>query len=412
MIAVIGHKNVLPSSEEVSIRVSGSKSESNRLLILQALFGTISLENVSNSNDTKQIENALSSQGNIIDIHHAGTAMRFLTAYFAASEGVDLVITGSQRMQERPIKILVEALQELGADICYEGEFGYPPIRIQGKKLILNEVYLMANVSSQYITALMLIAGYLEKGLTIHLQGEITSRSYIEMSQSLLERVGISTRFVGNRIDIEPIRNLTEKTLIVESDWSSASYYYSLVALSEKSSIHLSSYSLDSLQGDSELAEIYKEFGVQTKFHSEKKSMVLSKVSHAELGHIELNLVNTPDIAQTIAVTCFGLGRTCKLHGLHTLKIKETDRLIALKTELEKLGAQVEITKDSLELLPSNDIIPNRCIETYQDHRMAMAFAPLALKTTMTINNAEVVEKSYPDFWRDLQKAGVSVDLQ
>ena len=381
-----------------NIAISGSKSESNRLLILQKSFPNLKLENLSDSDDTKHLQEALASQGNTIDIGHAGTAMRFLTAYFSATPGRELTLTGSHRMQNRPIKILVEAMKSLGADIEYLGKEGYPPLKIKGKKLTKNKVSIQGNVSSQYISALLLISASLENGLEIELLGKVTSVPYIKMTLSLLQSMEIETNWTDNFISIQAKNQTKEKTHKVESDWSSASYFYSLVALSEKGKITLSSYKKDSLQGDSSLIEIYKHFGVITKF--EKRLIQLTKENIA-LKPMTMNLVDSPDLAQTIAVTCFGLGITCDLTGLHTLKIKETDRLVALKIELEKLGANIEITNNSLHLKPSNKINKNITIDTYQDHRMAMAFAPLVLKVPISINEAEVVTKSFTSFWKD-----------
>lgn len=395
-------------AKQSSVQITGSKSESNRLLLLQALYPTISLGNVSNSDDSVLMTNALSSQSDVVDIHHAGTAMRFLTAYFSIQEGREVTLTGSKRMKERPIQILVEALQELGAEIKYLENAGYPPIKITGKKLTNSKVSLQANVSSQYISALLLIASKLENGIELHLVGEITSIPYIKMTLSLLDEIGVESSFVGNTITIKPkTTSIQPTTLTVESDWSSASYYYSIAALSQVGTeITLSSYKKNSLQGDSVLAEIYKHFGVQTSFKN--NTVVLEKIS-TELKPFTYNLTNAPDIAQTIAVTCFALGMACDLTGLHTLKIKETDRLVALKTEIEKLGGVVNITDKSLHLSASNTIKKFVPITTYNDHRMAMAFAPLALKTPIVIQDAEVVSKSYPTFWDDLESIGFKI---
>ncbi|MFV9552176.1 3-phosphoshikimate 1-carboxyvinyltransferase [Algibacter sp. PT7-4] len=395
-------------AKQSSVQITGSKSESNRLLLLQALYPEFKLENVSNSDDSNLMTNALSSQLEIVDIHHAGTAMRFLTAYFSIQEGRETILTGSKRMKERPIQILVEALQELGAEISYVEKEGYPPIKIKGKKLIKNKVSLKANVSSQYISALLLIASKLENGLELTLEGEITSIPYINMTLSLLDEIGVETSFNNNVITVKPnTKTLNAKTLTVESDWSSASYYFSIVALSDVGTeITLSSYKENSLQGDSSLVEIYKHFGVSAVFN--KNTLTLKK-EPSKLAPLTLDLKNAPDIAQTIAVTCFALGIPCDLIGLHTLKIKETDRLVALKTEIEKLGGQVKITDKSLHLSASSGIKSMVSIATYNDHRMAMAFAPLALKTAITIEEAMVVSKSYPTFWNDLESIGFQI---
>ncbi|MFD2908186.1 3-phosphoshikimate 1-carboxyvinyltransferase [Flavobacterium ardleyense] len=395
------------SKKRSAIKITGSKSETNRLLLLKALYPQIKIENNSNSDDSEAMTKALSqtSQSTIIDIHHAGTAMRFLTAFFSMQEGKEVVLTGSSRMKERPIKILVEALQQLGAEITYKENEGFPPIRIKGQKITKNKVILKADVSSQYISALLLIAPKLQNGLELTLEGEITSVPYIKMTLALLNEIGVKTSFSDNKIIVYPAENVLSNSITIESDWSSASYWYSIIALSEiGTEITLSSYKQNSLQGDSALAEIYSNFGVKTIFKD--CELFLHKAENFKPETLSLKLNNCPDIAQTIAVTCFGLGIACDLSGLHTLKIKETDRLEALKIELTKLGAEILVTNDSLHLKASSEIIENVSISTYQDHRMAMAFAPLALKTSIIIENAEVVSKSYPTFWDDLKQIG------
>lgn len=392
-----------------AIEITGSKSESNRLLLLQALYPNIEIENLSNSDDSVVMSQALSATSNVIDIHHAGTAMRFLTAYFATQDGREVVLTGSDRMKERPIKILVDALKSLGADIEYLEAEGFPPLKIKGKNLTKNKVTLKANVSSQYISALLLIAPKLTNGLELTLEGEITSVPYINMTLSLLNEVGIKTSFKNQLIKVNQQSESSNQQLIVESDWSSASYFYSIVALSKVGTeITLSSYKQNSLQGDSMLEEIYQQFGVKTTFHN--NSICLQKLENVDQQSlVKLNLSNSPDIAQTIAVTCLGLGLECFLTGLHTLKIKETDRLLALKTEIEKLGGQVSVTEDSLQLKVSKSIKNLVSIDTYNDHRMALAFAPIALRNSIIINDAEVVSKSYPSFWEDLKTIGFEI---
>lgn len=402
--------------EKAIIEVTGSKSETNRLLLLQALYPNLNIENTSNSDDSEAMLRALQNSqlptpnSQVVDVHHAGTAMRFLTAFFAIQEGKEVVLTGSSRMKERPIKILVEALNQLGAEITYEENEGFPPIRIKGKKLTENKVSLPANVSSQYISALLLIAPKLENGLELTLEGEITSIPYIRMTLSLLEEIGIETSFENNTIKVTHHPSpIIQQPITIESDWSSASYWYSLIALSEiGTQISLSSYKKNSLQGDSVLVDIYKNFGVETTFN-EDNSITIFKTKNCQLSIVSYQLNNSPDIAQTIAVTCFGLGISCDLVGLHTLKIKETDRLEALKIELSKLGAEISVTDESLHLKPSTTISKNIAIKTYQDHRMAMAFAPLALQVPIKINDAEVVSKSYPHFWNDLKRFGLTI---
>ncbi|EAR00814.1 3-phosphoshikimate 1-carboxyvinyltransferase [Maribacter sp. HTCC2170] len=388
-----------------SVQITGSKSESNRSLLLQALYPNISIENLSNSDDAEVMQKGLAISNGEVDIHHAGTAMRFLTGYFASQPDKEVVLTGSQRMTERPVKVLVDALKNLGADIEYVNNEGYPPIKIKGKKIQKHQVSLPANISSQYISSLLLIAPSLENGLELNLVGEITSVPYIKMTLGLLNQIGVETSFSDNIIKVLPKNNVGRTELVVESDWSSASYFYSIVALSKVGSeIKLGSYKRDSLQGDSVLANIYESFGVDTTFVNNE--IVLTKTQDCSLDLIECDLANAPDIAQTIAVTCLGLGIGCELRGLHTLKIKETDRLVAMHDELTKFGADVVVTNETLTLKKSNSIKSGVSVDTYNDHRMAMAFGPLALKTSFNINDAEVVSKSYPDFWKDLETLG------
>ena len=386
-----------------SFNISGSKSESNRLLILKYLLKNIEIKNLSDSDDTISLQNALNSPSESVDIHHAGTAMRFLTAYFSIQVNKNYKIFGSRRMHERPIKILVDALNDLGADIKYLSKKGFPPLKISGKELNKDQVCLDANISSQYITALILIAPAMKNGLVMNLVGNITSRPYIEMSLSILKRIGVQTSFLNNTIKIKPFKNNKKIVQTVESDWSSLSYFYSIVALSKEANLKISSFLSNSLQGDKELVSIYKKLGVQTIF--DNGIVKLKKDQKINLPKkIVLTLNDTPDLAQTIAVTCFGLGLPCDLFGLHTLKIKETDRLLALKTELEKLGANVEITNESLHLKKRKKFNSNIEVNTYDDHRMAMAFAPLAIIKPIIINDPKVISKSFPSFWNILSE--------
>lgn len=409
------HSNLRTGKE---IAITGSKSETNRLLLLQALYPHLQLENTSNSDDSEVMMQALEkskkSHSNpvLIDVHHAGTAMRFLTAYFAIQEGKEVLLTGSSRMQERPIHVLVEALNQLGAAITYEKNQGFPPLRIQGKKLLHSQVILPAHISSQYISALLLIAPSLKNGFQLTLEGEITSVPYIQMTLALLNHIGVTTSFEGNHIAVAPFEvqsaMATSQSITVESDWSSASYWYSIIALAEVGAqVTLTSYQAESLQGDQILVSLYEHLGVTTTFLPDFR-LQLTKVSPPTTSHFEAHLMGAPDIAQTLAVSCFGLGISCALTGLHTLKIKETDRLAALQQEISKLGGQIQTTADSLHLESSTHIIPDVTIATYQDHRMAMAFAPLALRVPLIIEDAEVVSKSYPTFWGDLARVGIS----
>lgn len=390
-----------------TLHIGGSKSESNRLLLLGALFGC-QIENLSQCDDSIAMDKGLKTSEKVVDIGHAGTAMRFLTAYFSILEGREVILTGSERMKQRPIRILVEALRSLGADIQYVENEGFPPLKITGKALLANEVSLRGDVSSQYLSALVLVGAKLDKGLKINIIGECTSLPYLKMTLSLLENIGIKTHFQDNTITIFPVKSIENKVISVESDWSSASYFYSFLALSEVGSeLKLYHYRHNSLQGDSIVADLYKNFGVTTEFLSD--SIVIKKECEASVKHLDFDFTDCPDIAQTLVVSCLGLGISCYFTGLHTLKIKETDRLLALKTEIEKLGTSVFITDNSLQMQPK-PLQSNVAITTYDDHRMAMAFAPLSLKTNIAINNAEVVSKSYPNFWNDCEKIGISIE--
>ena len=407
MSYLISHNN---NSFSNSFEISGSKSESNRLLILNSIYGNLKIDNLSNSDDTVILDKYITSLENQIDVHHAGTAMRFLTALLSIKTNKQFVITGSNRMKERPIKILVDALNKLGANISYCDKNGYPPLMIKGQDIVGGEISLSSQISSQYISALMLIAPILKKGLLINLEGQITSKPYLEMTLAILKKIGINCYFKNNIISIESCATINSSSISVESDWSSLSYFYSTVALSSSSELNIGTFYKSSIQGDIRLSDIYTKLGVETKFIESSSRVSLKKINDFNRpDHIDLDLTENPDIAQTIAVTCFGLGISCDLFGLHTLKIKETDRLEALKTELSKLGAIVKITNNSFHLSPSFSINTGISIKTYNDHRMAMAFAPLALKTPLTIKNPEVVTKSYKDFWKDLKSLDFNI---
>lgn len=390
-----------------TIQISGSKSETNRLLILQALYPEIMIENISDSDDSVVLQQALSSIQTQIDIGHAGTAMRFLTAFYAFHGKKEKILTGSQRMQNRPIEILVEALNSLGAEISYEKKHGFPPLKIRPQKPKKSQVDLSAEVSSQYISALLLVASKFSKGLKIQLKGEILSRPYIEMTLKLLEEIGIQTIFENNLIQVYPAEKILPKTIVVEPDWSSASYYYSLIALSEQAEIRLKNFKENSLQGDAQVAKIYAKLGVETTFLPEE-IILKKKKDFSPPDFLKEDLKSHPDLAQTLAVTCVGLKIPFEITGLSTLKIKETDRLAALQNELSKFGATIQITKDSLQGQIRQELTSNILVKTYDDHRMAMAFAPLCLKVNLSIEHPEVVSKSYPSFWEDLKKCGVN----
>ena len=391
-----------------NINISGSKSESNRLLTLRAYTSFFNINNLSDSDDTKTMISSLKSDKEEINIGHAGTAMRFLTSYYSSILNSSKILTGSSRMKERPILILVEALNNLGADIEYIDRKGYPPIKINGKLIYGNEIALPADVSSQYISSLMMLGVSINQGLKIKLSTKITSLPYIHMTKKIIERIG------GN-VDIKPdeiiIKQLVSNKIpdqIVESDWSSASYFYSLVALSDSSDITLSSFFNNSIQGDSRIVDIYKQFGVETKFLNDK---IYLKKNNIDLpDSISINLRDNPDLAQTIVVTCLGLGVNCKLEGLHTLKLKETDRLLALKREIEKFEVDcVTISNQSITLKNNSKLKSGVSINTYDDHRMAMSFAPLSMINPIIIINPEVVSKSYLNFWNDLESLGFKI---
>jgi 3-phosphoshikimate 1-carboxyvinyltransferase len=388
-----------------TIQISGSKSISNRLLILESLFSNIQIGNLSNSQDTSLLKKALSENTEVVDIHHAGTAMRFLTSYYSIQEGKTTILTGSKRMKERPIKNLVTALQNLGVEIEYLENDGFPPLKIKGRKITQAQVEVPANISSQFITSLLLIAGKLENGLQINLVGEVTSRSYIEMTLNTLTRIGIKNSFVGNTIKVEPTNHqLSTINYEVESDWSSASYFYSIAALGRKT-IHLKSFYTESTQGDSAIVKIYEDFfGIKTIFTESEHQLTLLPIENFQFPEkIILDMNNCPDIAQTLCVTAAALKIPFEISGLGTLRVKETDRLLALHNELKKLGTETEFTDILIKSTSFNEPQKHISIKTYQDHRMAMAFAPFSLVQELEIEDEEVVEKSYPKFWEDLQ---------
>ena len=390
------------------IKISGSKSESNRLLILRAYTSFFKIFNLSDSDDTNTMISALKSEDEEIDIGHAGTAMRFLTSYYSSIINSSKILTGSERMKQRPISILVDALNHIGAEIEYLESEGYPPIKLKGKLITNNVVILPANVSSQYISSLMMLGVSLEDGLKINLSTKITSLPYIKMTKILIERIGGEVIIKSDKIIIKPFlaHNIADQT--VESDWSSASYFYSLVALYDYSEITISTFFKKSIQGDSRIENIYRKFGVETSFRDNKIHLKKVNVELPEI--ISINLQDNPDLAQTIIITCLGLGVDCDLQGLHTLKIKETDRLIALKKEIEKFDVdRVEVSDQSIILKNNSKLKSNVTVDTYNDHRMAMSFAPLSLIIPIIIRNPEVVSKSYSNFWNDLKSVGFNI---
>lgn len=392
------------------IELPGSKSISNRLLMIRAISNLpIHFKNLSDSEDTILLAKALGQvkgkTSATVNINHAGTDMRFLTAHLAVKEG-NWIITGSERMKQRPIAELVNALRRLGADISYTEKEGFPPLKINGKKLHGGRIEIDGSISSQYISALMLIAPALGEDLEIILKGNIVSLPYIKMTAELLKLFGVYVVFNGKKIVVSPAPfSMLNDQVLVESDWSAASYWFNLAALSKGPEIELRFLDQISLQADSVLPELYAKLGVRTEF-IEKGISLRNKQKNVE--EFEYDFTNCPDIAQTIAVTCFGLGIKAHLTGLQTLKIKETDRIFAIKTELEKLGAVVEATDNSLKIFPPNKFEKgSKSISTYNDHRMAMSFAPLAIIFPgIKMENPDVVDKSYPAFWDDLQQTG------
>ena len=398
---------IFPPEEmiDATITLPLSKSISNRALIINALTpNAIPLQRVANCDDTNAMLCALNSSEENINIGAAGTAMRFLTAYFASTPGHKVVLDGSERMRQRPIKALVDALRDCGAKIEYTQNEGFPPLAIYGNNLEGGEVALPASISSQYISALLMVAPLMQNGLTITLEGEITSRPYILMTLSMMSRWGVECIFEGNIIRV-PHCQYSPTEFDIEADWSAASYWYEISALSA-GCIALKGLDEKSLQGDSCLMKYFEKLGVDSQFEDEELTLMPSP---EQLSHIELDLSEQPDIAQTIAVTCCMLRIPFRLTGLATLKIKETDRLEALKTELAKLSFDLRIEQDSVLIWEGDQhpVFEQPRIDTYKDHRMAMAFAPAALYIPgLIINDIEVVSKSYPEFWDQLTEAG------
>ncbi len=402
---------------DVELRIRGSKSISNRHLILCHLYNIQPvIKNLSDSEDTELLLSALlnikSAVPGTIDVRHAGTDMRFLTALLCITEG-EWQITGSQRMKERPIGELINALRQLGAEItCLERE-GYPPLKIRGKKLPGGHLEISAEISSQFISALLLIGANLEKGLTLDLRGEPVSRPYIDLTIQVLNHYGITVENKKGRIKVQPLKELNVPAVIeIESDWSSASYWFSLMALKRSGSMRISSLSEQSGQADSVLPAIYKQLGVNTEF---KNGVCILTSSSSQTEFFNYDFSQCPDIALTVAVTCFGLGLACKLTGLKTLVIKESNRIEALCRELSKAGAKVTSDETSVSIAARDKElqVKNLVVDTYEDHRMAMSFAPLSLIIPgLIINNHGVVRKSYPAFWDDLKSLGFSVTSQ
>ncbi len=416
-----------------TIDLASSKSESNRALIINALSGNqCQLDRLANARDTETMQRLLeldrntpASEKTTLDVLDAGTTMRFLTAY-TASQGHHRVMTGTQRMTERPIGLLVDALRELGADIDYLKNDGYPPHEIKGFQQKTNKLSIRGDISSQYISALLMVAPSLPNGLEITLTEKVASWPYLDMTIKMMEYFGISVLHSaqgtlrplkpGETIQVAP-QGYAGKQLTIEADWSGASYWYSIVALSEGAVIKINGLKAgkDSLQGDAVMAYnhfndshegIMKAMGVATSYDSETGVTTLNNIVHDV--YFEHDFTYCPDIAQTVAVICAAKGIKARLTGLESLRIKETDRIDAIKNELAKFGVEVKVEGDeAIEIEPqSMDFSKKILINTYKDHRMAMAFAPLALRGDVEIENPDVVNKSYPDFWRDLEIAG------
>ena len=404
------YKLSAPSVVRTTIQLPASKSISNRALIINALArGTTPPCNLSDCDDTLVMIKALAEDNETIDIMAAGTAMRFLTAYLSTVQGTH-ILTGTERMQQRPIQILVNALRELGAQIEYAGKEGFPPLRIHGTELKGNELTLKGNVSSQYISALLMIGPVLKNGLRLHLTGEIISLPYINLTLQLMKEFGAKAAWTsGNSIEVAP-KPYTPVSFMVESDWSAASYWYQIAALSEQAEIELMGLFHNSYQGDSRGAEVFSRLGITTEFTHEG---VLLKKSNRLVEQLNEDFVDIPDLAQTFAVTCCLLGIPFRFTGLQSLKIKETDRIFALKAELRKLGYILQDAQDSILIWDGERCQPEAqpVIQTYEDHRMAMAFAPAALRFPETyIAEPQVVSKSYPAYWENLKQAGFQIE--
>ena len=385
-----------------SIKISGSKSESNRVLILNSIFKNIKIGNLSDSDDSVVLKNALENLNKNIDIHHAGTAMRFLTAYLSTLDGGKFILTGSKRMKERPIGILVDALKNLGFNINYLKKKGYPPLEINGTKSEKSIIKLKSDISSQFISALILIGPTFKNGLTIELDGEIISKPYINLTLNVLKRMGIGYSFRKNIIKIDNVKEINPIKYLIESDWSSSSYFYSIVAIDKKIKIKLNNFFKESFQGDSFIEKIFIKLGVKTEFLNQNEILLSPINDFKKPSSLSFNLIDNPDLAQTVAVTCLALKIQVKITGLQTLKIKETDRILALYNELSKLGAKIIFDDTSIEIIPPINLNKNIEIFTYDDHRMALSFAPLGLITPLIINDPDVVTKSFPSYWNDL----------
>ena len=390
-------------------KLPASKSISNRALIINALAGGSSqLANLSDANDTRLMQRLIREPGPSIDVEDAGTTMRFLTAYFAITDQRK-VLTGTPRMKERPIGILVDALRTIGATITYKEKEGYPPHETEGfTRQIENSLRIRGDVSSQYISALMMVAPALPEGLTLEFLGKVGSRPYIEMTAALMQHFGVHCRLSDTAVAISH-QPYQPNAFTVESDWSAASYWFALVALSKEAAITLPRLSLPSLQGDHQIVEIMKVLGVQ----AEQQGSVLALNKSPHRGALSWDFTHCPDLAQTVCVVCAAKGITGHFTGLESLRIKETDRIAALQEQLAKIGAAlIEEDPAHWTLRPSGDLPVSATFDTYEDHRMAMAFAPLATQMDVTILEPHVVRKSYPNYWNDLLSVGLPVRFE
>ena len=395
-----------------TIDLPGSKSISNRILIIKALSDLdFSIQNISDSDDTKHLNEALEhyKNSNLINVGHAGTDMRFLTAFLSLKNG-SYELTGSDRLQQRPVKDLVEVLKTLGADISYKNKEGYPPLLISGKQLSGGKVEISGSVSSQFITALLLVAPYFTNGLELTIIGDLVSKPYVNMTIELMKEFGASVIWKDHEICVQPVPyTYTKKEFLVESDWSAASYYYSIAALSKlNTSLSINGLFQKSLQADSVCAEIYKNFGVTTSYS--ENEITITKSTTVSKSELEYNFIECPDIAQTVVCTNIGLQIPFTFTGLQTLKVKETDRIVALKNEFAKFGIELVVSDNSIQWLVTKSLNnSNVSIATYNDHRMAMSFATLSvLLDEVIIEDANVVSKSYPLFWEHLKCIGIN----
>ena len=397
------------SPELKEIELPTSKSIANRLLIASALSkNSFEISDLSQAEDTRILQKSLLGESLTIDVGMAGTAFRFLTAYLTIQKG-ERVLTGAERMKQRPIKILVEKLRELGASIDYLGKEGFPPLKITGSKLQRKELTIDGSVSSQYITALLLIAPYLKNGLKLNLTGDLVSLPYIDLTIALMKKLGIEVKRIDRLIEVSEGEYSSTKSVAVEKDWSSAAFFYQAVALG-KGSVLLKGLRSDSIQGDRQCIELFEKLGVTTEFSEKGVHLVNNDNFNKEL--LELNMVETPDLIPSVAATASQLVKSCKISGVKTLRIKESNRVEALKNELGKVGVElVEPDADTIVVLRADQINQPLKFDTYNDHRIAMCLAPLAFTHRgVLIDNIEVVKKSFPNFWKELEKCGIKTE--